>query len=63
MIHLVRSQQFDNEKEVEASVKEFLVSKAKKCLQYGIKELAESRLQMMQNNGPLWMLVLFKLEE
>ena len=45
------SQHFNNEKEVEVSVKEFFALKDKNWYQCGIEELAERWLQMVQHHS------------
>ena len=42
---------FINQEEVEVSRKEFFTSKNKNWYQFGIKELAEKHLQMVQHDG------------
>ena len=48
MAHFLFSQCFNNQEKVEASVKEFLVSKDKNRYQHGIEERVEKVLQMVQ---------------
>ena len=50
MAHFLHLQSFNNQGEVEASVKVFKASKYKNWYQHGIKELAEKWLQTVQHN-------------
>ena len=51
MIHLLHLINFNKQKELEASVKEFFTLKANHWYQQEIKELAEIWLQTLQHDG------------